>query len=60
MFNKVTVSGALSIIVSLLSTIVPILPPVWGNLVAALLALYAFYHGHQAIVAARAAGVSGI
>lgn len=47
-------------IVSIGNQIIPILPPVWANLIAALIGVYALYAHNEVVKAARAAGVKGI
>jgi len=60
MFNKISIAGVLAAVVAFGNQILPILPPVWANLVSALLGVYALYHTTQVVKAARTAGVKGI
>lgn len=53
-------SAILAAIVAFGNQIVPILPPVWANLISALLGVYALYHVGSVVKAARLAGVKGV
>lgn len=59
-FTNVNWAIILAGIVGLGNQLIPILPPVWANLVAALLGVYAFYTHAGVVKAARQAGVKGI
>ncbi len=53
---KVWGSIVLAGIVHFGNLIVPVLPPVWANLILALLGVYALFAHRSVVVAARAAG----
>jgi hypothetical protein len=56
-------SGILSIlsgIVVVLTFAVPVLPNPWGGLVAAILAVLAYYHIGTAVTAGRVQGIKGL
>ena len=56
MFNWINVPMVLAGIVAFGNQIIPILPPVWANLVAAILGVIALYRVQPVIAAARAGG----
>ncbi len=53
-------TAILAAIIAFGNQIIPFLPPVWANLIAALLGIYSLYHVGKVVKAARAAGVKGI
>ena len=60
MLNKISVSGVIAAIVAFGNQYAHLLPPVWANLISALIGVYALYHTGVIVNAARASGVKGI
>ncbi len=61
MFNtKVTWISVLSALIVFGNQIIPILPPVWSNLIGAILGVIALYYHADVVRVARAQGVKGI
>jgi hypothetical protein len=58
--SKAGITGVLAGIVWFLTQITPILPPVWGNLVSAILGVVALYWHGTVITAARAVNIRGV
>lgn len=53
-------TGVLAGIIVLGNQEIPLLPPVWANLVGAILGVVALYSHGQVVTAARSAGVKGV
>lgn len=60
MLNKVSWSSVIGAVVVFGNQIVPILPPVWANLIGAILGVVALYYHAQVVTVARSAGVCGV
>lgn len=60
MFTKVTLPAVIGAIIIFGNQLVTVLPPVWGNLLGAILGIVALYYHGQVVKAARLAGVRGI
>lgn len=58
--SKGGISGILAGIAWFLTVVTPVLPLVWGNLISAILGVYALYAHTQVVTAARTAGVRGV
>lgn len=58
--TKVTVSSILAAIIVFANQIIPVLPPVWANLIGAVLGVLALYYHGQVVKAARSAGAKGV
>jgi hypothetical protein len=58
--SKAGVLSVLTGIVWILTVIAPVLPAVWGNLITAILGVFAFYHIGNAVAGAREAGSKAI
>lgn len=54
--SKATWAGILAAVVNFGNMLVPVLPPVWANLITAILGVYALYAHTQVVAAARVAG----
>lgn len=58
--NKITWTGAIAAVIAFGNQILPVLPPVWANLISALFGVYALYHTAKVVGVARAMGLKGI
>lgn len=54
------ITGVLAGVIEFGNQLVPVLPPAWAHLVAAILGLVALYSHGQVVTAGRTAGVRGV
>ncbi len=58
--NKISLSFVLAAVIAFGNQLVPIVPPVWGALISAVIGVIGLYHTGKVVTAARSMGIKGV